>query len=466
MELNICHLYPDVLNLYGDRGNIACMKKRLEWRGIGCAVTELPLGTADDLTGYDLFFIGGGQDFEQTVLLADLRAGRAENIRAAAEDGKTLLCICGGYQLLGNGYRTAAGQWCDYTGILDFTTEGSYERLIGNYAYRLGEESGGGIVIGFENHGGRTRLALRSRRSVRCCAVTATTARTARRVCGTKTCTAPTATVRSCRRTRRSAMRYCAARSAANTARPSSRLSTTAPRRPPGRSCSQDCTFSKGRAFIMRNYEQELENRVAFIRQLLKESGCEGIVYGNSGGKDSALVGILCKKACGNTVGILLPCATTQNYGSDTDDAIRVAEQYGIAYRTVDLSETRGALVAALEKAGVELNNAAVSNIAPRLRMTALYAVAAAEHRLVAGTGNRSEAFMGYAPSGATLPADFNPIADLSVTEVFEFLDYLDAPGDHPAPRLPPPGFSKARRTRRKWASPTPPSTAIWTEAP
>ena len=154
MELNICHLYPDVLNLYGDRGNIACMKKRLEWRGIGCAVTELPL----DLTGYDLFFIGGGQDFEQTVLLADLRAGRAENIRAAAEDGKTLLCICGGYQLLGNGYRTAAGQWCDYTGILDFTTEGSYERLIGNYAYRLGEESGGGIVIGFENHGGRTRL--------------------------------------------------------------------------------------------------------------------------------------------------------------------------------------------------------------------------------------------------------------------------------------------------------------------
>ena len=150
----------------------------------------------------------------------------------------------------------------------------------------------------------------------------------------------------------------------------------------------------------MRNYEQELENRVAFIRQLLKESGCEGIVYGNSGGKDSALVGILCKKACGNTVGILLPCATTQNYGSDTDDAIRVAEQYGIAYRTVDLSETRGALVAALEKAGVELNNAAVSNIAPRLRMTALYAVAAAEHRLVAGTGNRSEAFMGYGAAG------------------------------------------------------------------
>ena len=93
MELNICHLYPDVLNLYGDRGNIACMKKRLEWRGIGCAVTELPLGTADDLTGYDLFFIGGGQDFEQTVLLADLRAGRAENIRAAIGPAISRCCF-------------------------------------------------------------------------------------------------------------------------------------------------------------------------------------------------------------------------------------------------------------------------------------------------------------------------------------------------------------------------------------
>ena len=178
----------------------------------------------------------------------------------------------------------------------------------------------------------------------------------------------------------------------------------------------------------MRNYEKELENRVAFIRQLLKESGCEGIVYGNSGGKDSALVGILCKKACSNTVGILLPCATAQNYGSDTDDAIRVAEQYGIAYRTVDLTETRGALVAALEKAGLELNNAAVSNIAPRLRMTALYTIAAAEHRLVAGTGNRSEAYMGYFTKWGDGAYDLNPIADLTVTEIYEFLRYLNAP--------------------------------------
>ncbi len=158
MELRICHLYPDVLNLYGDRGNIACMRRRLEWRGIGCTVTELPLGVRDDLTGYDLFFIGGGQDFEQTVLLSDLSAGRRENIRAAAEDGRTFLCICGGYQLLGTGYRTADGQLCEYTGILDLYTEGSSDRMIGNFAYRLGAESGGSVVIGFENHGGRTFL--------------------------------------------------------------------------------------------------------------------------------------------------------------------------------------------------------------------------------------------------------------------------------------------------------------------
>ena len=68
------------------------------------------------------------------------------------------MCICGGYQLLGRGYRTADGEWCDYTGILDLVTEGSRDRMIGNYAFRLGSESGGGIVVGFENHGGRTRL--------------------------------------------------------------------------------------------------------------------------------------------------------------------------------------------------------------------------------------------------------------------------------------------------------------------
>ena len=73
MELRVCHLYPDVLNLYGDRGNVLCIKKRLEWRGIGCTVTELPIGERRGLGNFDLFFVGGGQDFEQGLLLEDLR---------------------------------------------------------------------------------------------------------------------------------------------------------------------------------------------------------------------------------------------------------------------------------------------------------------------------------------------------------------------------------------------------------
>ena len=177
----------------------------------------------------------------------------------------------------------------------------------------------------------------------------------------------------------------------------------------------------------MRDYALETEKRVAFIRERLADSGCKGIVFGNSGGKDSALVGILCKKACSNTVGVLMPCATKQNYGRDTDDALMLAAQFDIESRTVDLTAVREAHVAALGKA-VELTDAAVSNIAPRLRMTTLYAIAHAENRLVAGTGNKSEIYMGYFTKWGDGSADFNPIADLTVTEIFEFLDYLEAP--------------------------------------
>ena len=99
--LRICHLYPDLLNLYGDRGNILCMRRRLEWRGIDAEVTEVTVGQQADFTQFDLFFIGGGQDFEQEVLLSDLKAGKGSEIKAAIADGKTFLTICGGYQMLG-----------------------------------------------------------------------------------------------------------------------------------------------------------------------------------------------------------------------------------------------------------------------------------------------------------------------------------------------------------------------------
>lgn len=177
----------------------------------------------------------------------------------------------------------------------------------------------------------------------------------------------------------------------------------------------------------MRNYKDEFEKRVAFIQSVLKESGTAGIVYGNSGGKDSALVGILCKAACENTVGIMLPCSTKRNYYEDMMDAIDVAAQYRIELRTVDLSKTKDALLHTIGKAA-SLTETAVANIAPRLRMTALYAIAASENRLVAGTGNRSEAYVGYFTKWGDGAHDFNPIADLTVTEIYEFLRYLNAP--------------------------------------
>lgn len=157
--INICHLYPDVLNLYGDRGNIMCMKRRLQWRGIQCEVTELPIGATADFTKFDLFFIGGGQDFEQEVLLEDLRRSKASEIKAAVKDGKTFLCICGGFQMLGNYYETFDGHRCEFIGAVDYYTVGSQTRMIGDYCFKCGESSGGSTVVGFENHSGRTYLA-------------------------------------------------------------------------------------------------------------------------------------------------------------------------------------------------------------------------------------------------------------------------------------------------------------------
>ena len=177
----------------------------------------------------------------------------------------------------------------------------------------------------------------------------------------------------------------------------------------------------------MRNYREEFEKRVAFIRDLVASSHVSGIVFGNSGGKDSALVGILCKAACDNTLGVIMPCASRRNYGQDADDGHALAEQFGIECRTVDLTAVRAAEMEALSQV-TELNDTAITNIAPRLRMTTLYTIAAAENRLVAGTGNRSEIYMGYFTKWGDGASDFNPIADLTASEVFAFLEYLQAP--------------------------------------
>lgn len=118
----------------------------------------MPIGSKESLTGCDLIFIGGGQDFEQQVLLEDLHRGRDRELLAAVEDGVTILAICGGYQMLGAYYETHDGKRCDFVGALDLWTVGAKKRMIGNYMYRVPDTLGGFTVVGFENHSGKTRL--------------------------------------------------------------------------------------------------------------------------------------------------------------------------------------------------------------------------------------------------------------------------------------------------------------------
>jgi NAD+ synthase len=177
----------------------------------------------------------------------------------------------------------------------------------------------------------------------------------------------------------------------------------------------------------MRDYQKETEKRISFIRDVAQASGMRGIVYGNSGGKDSALVGILCKMAYADTLGLIMPCGSKRNYEIDKVDAEAIAAQFSIATRVIDLTPVKDELVRVIGES-TRLNDMALANISPRLRMAALYAVAASENRLVAGTGNRSEGYMGYFTKWGDGAYDFNPIADLTVTEIYEYLKFLGAP--------------------------------------
>ena len=160
-ELRIGHLYPDVLNLYGDTGNVICLRQRLERRGIRAEVRGLGMGEVLHPDDFDLLFIGGGQDFEQDVLLQDAARNKREAILRAIDEEKVLLAICGGYQILGNYYKTWDGHELEYIGALDLYTVGKKERMIGNYMFTcdaLKEEGTPYHIVGFENHSGMTYL--------------------------------------------------------------------------------------------------------------------------------------------------------------------------------------------------------------------------------------------------------------------------------------------------------------------
>lgn len=177
----------------------------------------------------------------------------------------------------------------------------------------------------------------------------------------------------------------------------------------------------------MRNYEEEFKSRVGFIKDLLKKTGAKGVILGNSGGKDCALVGILARAACEKVVGVIMPCLSRRNYEEDLRDGKEVADKFGIETRIVDITPVREQMVNAL-RGKTEFTDLALANINPRIRMTTLYTIAASENLLVAGTGNRSERYMGYFTKWGDGGCDFNPISDLTVREVYEFLEYLDAP--------------------------------------
>jgi CobQ-like glutamine amidotransferase family enzyme len=163
IRLTIHHLYADMMNLYGDRGNVISIKKRCEWRGIPVEVVDVGLAERIRPTGCDLFLFGGGQDREQALLAEDLSGSKGADLRAIVEDGGVVLGVCGGYQLMGHYYETPEGEKLSGVGIFDLHTEprmADEERLIGNVLVRVQAPKIGETreIVGFENHGGRTYL--------------------------------------------------------------------------------------------------------------------------------------------------------------------------------------------------------------------------------------------------------------------------------------------------------------------
>lgn len=178
---------------------------------------------------------------------------------------------------------------------------------------------------------------------------------------------------------------------------------------------------------MLRDWAAERDARVTFIQSILQTSGAKGIVFGNSGGKDCCLVGILSRLATPHVTGVIMPCSSSRNFGIDRDHALLMSKQFGIEAVQVDLTKIKQTFLEALDPV-VSVSDSAGMNINPRLRMTTLYALAQSKGYLVAGTGNRSERYMGYFTKWGDGAFDFNPIADLTATEIFDFLRFLGAP--------------------------------------
>jgi len=156
-RVRVCHLYPKELNIYADRGNIAVLKRRLEWRGHQIEVHECGLGEPLPLDA-DFYYLGGGQDRDQLLVAADLATAKGDHLRSVVADGAVMLAVCGGYQLAGHGYTGVDGVRMPGIGILDADTVAGSTRLIGDVAIDIDIEGRQLTVVGFENHAGRTHV--------------------------------------------------------------------------------------------------------------------------------------------------------------------------------------------------------------------------------------------------------------------------------------------------------------------
>jgi len=156
--LRLCALYPELMNIYADRGNIAVLRARCEWRGLGFDLGAASLDDPLEADRHDFFYMGGGQDRDQVAVAHDMVATKREALHAAAGRGAVVLAVCGGYQLLGHSYELG-GQELPGVGLVDLrTVREAGPRLIGNCAIEADLGGGPRVIAGFENHGGRTYL--------------------------------------------------------------------------------------------------------------------------------------------------------------------------------------------------------------------------------------------------------------------------------------------------------------------
>ena len=161
--LRVCSLYPELMNIYADRGNIAVLQARCEWRGIGFEHAAASLGEPLDPNAHDLFYMGGGQDRDQVAVAHDMAATKRDALHAAADREAVVLAVCGGYQLLGHSYQLGDEE-LPGVGLVDLrTVREAGPRLIGNCAIEADLGTGPRVIAGFENHGGRTYLGAGER---------------------------------------------------------------------------------------------------------------------------------------------------------------------------------------------------------------------------------------------------------------------------------------------------------------